>query len=67
MNDAKETQSSWKNKIPTWGIVGLEGGKVEGSGYGGQIKDVIGSSLQDGCKKYGDFIMCLPCPTAGKF
>ena len=67
MNDAKETQSSWKNKIPKWGIVGLNGGKVEGSGYSGKIKDVSGSNLQDGCKKYGEFIMCLPCQTTSKF
>ena len=67
MNDAKETQSSWKNKIPKWGVVGLNGGKVEGSGYSGKIKDVSGSNLQDGCKKYGEFIMCLPCQTTSKF
>ena len=73
MEDAKETQKSWENEIPHWSIVGLNGGTVKGAGtveaegHGDQIEEVSDSDLQDGCEKYGEFIMCLPCPTKSKF
>ena len=61
-DDAVQTQSTWESFIPQWGIVGIDGGKVDGAGYGGKIHD---EEPADGVVKcdFGEYIMCLVCPT----
>ena len=61
-DDAVQTQSTWVSSIPQWGIVGIDGGKVDGAGYGGKIHD---EEPSDGIVKcdFGEYIMCLVCPT----
>ena len=61
VEDAKETHSNWKTKLSTWEIVGLNGGKADGPGYGSNIHDSGVNNLQPECDKWGAFIMCRRC------
>ena len=70
VNDAKETQGTWKSELTTWAIVGLNGGEALGSGYGGHVKELALENAQPDCAesgRYGQFLLCLKCEAIGKF
>ena len=71
MNEAKESQKDWEQKLGSWTIAGLNDGVAKGSGWGSRIVnfETNESGVENGqprCDKFGEFLMCLPCDTPGE-